>query len=244
MQQPNGGGAAPGGQLKGGYGGGTGTLIKSLLQEVRPGDLITSDFMRRLLEGFATLEEYLGQLDNTVGLKTVPDVLFMNYRQALSRLDANDPPLKAIACDIFGNMIGRGDDRSFGEMKGERIVLAQFPVPDAKILAHMPVRLLVSTEPNRLYNLLETVIMKGPEYYEAYQKMRGKGDDPPRPTYGGTNDPKAEPAPASASATAASATPAATAPATAPADTTAAQTPAKTATKSRARSKPAKPAGG
>jgi hypothetical protein len=253
MQQANGGddgggGAmAPGGQWQGGFGGGTGTLIRSLLREVRPGDLITSDFMRRLLEGFATLEEYLGRLDNTVGLKTVPDVLFMTYRQALSRLETNDPPLKSITCDIFGTMIGPGNDKSFGETKGERIVLAQFPVPDAKILAHTPVRLVVSSEPNRVFNLLETVVTKGPEYYEAYQRMRNKGGDTPQPggdnpTYGGANAATAGSDPAAAATPAGAAS---TSTAKAPADDPAALTPTKTpVTRSRARRKPAKPAGG
>lgn len=254
MQQPNGGGGggamAPGGQLNGGFGGGSGELIRSLLNEVRPGDLITSDFMRRLLQALAGLQDILGQLDDSVGIGKVPDVIFLQLPQALSILRGNDPPLKIEGVyDTFGNRVAVGDADMKAGSRGERIVLAQFPVPNAKITGDKSVKLLVSTEANRWLGMLDVLMDKGPDLWEYFQ-TRNRGKHNSTETPGGTHSPDMKQTePAAAASTPAPAT-AATAPATSsaagapPADDTAALKPTKTAAKARARSKPAKPVGG
>lgn len=204
-------------------GGGGGSLIRELLDEVRPGDLITSDFMRRLLAGLAGLEEYLGQLDGSPGIGTVPDVIFLQLPKALAMLRANEPELKIEgAFDPFGNKV-----RLEGETnRGERIVLAQFPVPGAKITGDRMVKLLVSTETSKWMQVLEMVVDKGPDLVSAVQRWRDSGEKNQTVDTTDLNAQKSEAAPAAQPA-----------PGTAPTGGADTKTPPKATTKSRTRSK-------
>ena len=245
MQQLGGGGGGIGEAMaiglrgSGGKRGGSGELIRSLLDEVRPGDLITSDFMRRLLQGLAGLEDVLGQLDDSVGIGKVPDVVFLQLPRALTMLRANEPSLDIEGVyDTFGNRVAIGEANLKAETRGERIVLAQFPVPGAKITGDKSVKLLVSTETNKWLGALDVLMDKGPELWDFVQTRRRPVNPNERmggassPNVGGAG-PAAEPATAASSQTT-----------TAPADAVAAKTATKAATKSRARRKPATPADG
>ncbi len=241
MQQLGGGGGRIGEAVtvgpreSGGKRGGSGALIRSLLDEVRPGDLITSDFMRRLLQGLAGLEDVLGQLDDPVGIGKVPDVVFLQLPRALTMLRANEPSLSIEGVyDTFGNKVATGDKN---ESRGERIVLAQFPVPGAKITGDKSVKLLVSTETNKWLGALEVLMDKGPDLWEFVQTRRRPVNTNEKT--GGTDSPNAAGAvPAAEPAAAASQS------TTAPTDAAALKPATKAATKSRARRQPTKPADG
>ncbi|MCA1612875.1 MAG: hypothetical protein LC800_01730 [Acidobacteria bacterium] len=206
--------------------GGGGSLIRELLDEVRPGDLITSDFMRRLLAGLAGLEDYLGQLDDSAGIGAVPDVIFLQLPKALAMLRANEPTLKIEgAYDPFGNKIKLDGETA----RGERIVLAQFPVPGAKVTGDRMVKLLVSTEMSKWMQALEMLVDRGPDLISAWQRRSDSGEKTQTIDTTGPNAQKSEAAPAAEPA-----------PGTASASTNdaATKTATKKTTKSRPRSKP------
>ena len=223
MQQTGGGGGGGAtGMIRWKGTGGSGELIRSLLEDVRPGDLITSEFMRKLLRGLADLEDYLGQLDDSVGIGRAPDVVFLQLPRAVSALRANDPALTIEGIyDTFGNKINPADDK----MRGERIVLAQFPVPGAKITGDRSVKLVVSTEANRWIGILELLADRGPGLLDYWQKSRGTTDTSTKPHPASNPIPQSEAAPEAVPATD---DPVAT----------------KTARKARARRKSTKTAGG
>lgn len=114
-----------------------GGVLGSLLDEVRPGDLITSDFMRRLLTGLARLEVEITDL----GRVQVPELFGKDLEEAEAELTRNKLKVGKVL-DAFGRHVSQNPIERFVERK----VLSQSPPAGSRTDEGESVNLLVSVQ--------------------------------------------------------------------------------------------------
>lgn len=124
--------------IKGGGDGGADALaFDKMLDEVRPGDLITSDFMVRLLERINQLEAAVLELAKG-GDVTVPDFFGRSLLQVVTAVGASNGLLVfGLVLDVGGNVINPNQS-------GPRVVLGQHPAPGDEVDEGTELNLLVA----------------------------------------------------------------------------------------------------
>ena len=143
-----------GGGGGGGATGGTGTIVIAgagddgsdviafdpMLDEVRPGDLITSDFMKRLLQRINVLEAAVLKLASG-GEVVVPDLFGQQLSAVRTAVNQSGGKLKfGLVLDAFQTEIDPDETD-----EGPRLVLGQYPVPGAEVDEGTELNLFVST---------------------------------------------------------------------------------------------------
>ena len=128
-----------------GSGGGSDVIAyDTMLDEVRPGDLITSDFMIRLLRRINVLEAAVQQLASG-GEVIVPDLFGQPLRKVTAAVKKGAGKLEfGLVLDVTGEQIDpeKADDAA-------RVVLGQYPVPGEEVDEGTELNLLVSILPRR-----------------------------------------------------------------------------------------------
>lgn len=117
--------------------GGDEVVFDPMLDEVRPGDLITSDFMLRLLARVNRLEAVLRRIGEG-GAVAVPDFFGVPFQNAIDAVQKSGGKLK------FGLMIDTTGQQIDVATPGKRVVLGQHPAPGDEVDEGTVLNLLVS----------------------------------------------------------------------------------------------------
>ena len=124
--------------IKGGGADGTDEVaVDRMLDEVRPGDLITSDFMVRLLERINQLEAAVLKLAGG-GEVTVPDLFGRSLSKVIASVQKSDGALAiGLILDVLGTEVNPAEP-------GTRVVLGQQPPAGNEVDEGTEIDLLVS----------------------------------------------------------------------------------------------------
>lgn len=133
-------GSGPGILIAGaGEDGGDEIAFDSMLDEVRPGDLITSDFMMRLLARVNQLEAAVLKLAEG-GDVVVPDLFGQTLTKVAEAVGNSGGKLAfGLVLDVIAQEIDPTEDD-----EGPRLVLAQYPAPGDEVDEGTELNLLVS----------------------------------------------------------------------------------------------------
>jgi hypothetical protein len=117
--------------------GGDAVAFDPMLDEVRPGDLITSDFMMRLLARINRLEAVARTLAAR-GEVLVPDLFGQSLSATLAAVQASDGLLRV------GRILDTAGQQVSASQPGTRVVLGQHPAPGEEVDRGTRLNLLVS----------------------------------------------------------------------------------------------------
>lgn len=112
--------------------------MPTIPEVVRPGDIISSDLLNRMI---SLINDHDARLGGTVGGKAVPDLFGRTFAEASVMLQLQELALGSVV-DTFGTIINTSAGGA-----GSRIVLNQVPAAGARTMTGAAVHLVVAAQP-------------------------------------------------------------------------------------------------